>query len=58
MRANPLAFMRGRWALVVMGQFTRGIIGFGVHAGDVDGRTLCRLFNQTIDSFGEADQLG
>jgi transposase InsO family protein len=40
--------LRRHWVLVVMDQFTRRIIGFGVHAGDVDGPTLCRLFNQTI----------
>ena len=36
------------WVLVVMDQFTRRIVGFGVRAGDVDGVTLCRLFNQAI----------
>ncbi len=40
--------LRSHWVLVVMDQFTRRIIGFGVHAGDVDGPTLCRLFNQII----------
>jgi len=30
---------------VVMDQFTRRIIGFGVHSGDVDGVDLCRMFN-------------
>jgi putative transposase len=29
-----------------MDQFTRRIIGFGVHKGDVDGPALCRMFNQ------------
>ena len=29
-----------------MDQFTRRIIGFGVHAGDVDGASLCRMFNK------------
>ena len=38
------------WELVVMDQFTRRIIGFGVHAGDVDGITLCRMFNSTIST--------
>ena len=33
-----------------MDQFTRRIIGFGVHAGDVDGVTLCRMFNTAIAS--------
>ena len=31
-----------------MDQFTRRIVGFAVHAGDVDGPTLCRMFNQII----------
>ena len=38
------------WVLVVMDQFTRRIIGFGVHAGDVDGVTLCRMFNTVIST--------
>ena len=38
--------------LVAMDQFTRRIIGFGVHAGDVDGRALCRMFNIAISSRG------
>ena len=36
------------WVLVVMDQFTRRLIGFGVHAGDVDGAALCRMFNPII----------
>ena len=36
------------WVLVVMDQFTRRIVGFGVHAGVVDGITLCRMFNSAI----------
>jgi len=31
-----------------MDQFTRRIIGFGVHAGIVDGPALCRMFNRAI----------
>ncbi|MEE8428317.1 MAG: hypothetical protein V3S33_02285 [Gammaproteobacteria bacterium] len=31
-----------------MDQFTRRIIGFGVHAGDVDGVALGRMFNTAI----------
>src|SRR5437016_2936785 len=31
-----------------MDQFTRRIIGFGVHAGTVDGAALCRMFNRAI----------
>ena len=35
-----------------MDQFTRRIIGFGVHQGDVDGVALCCLFNQAISFKG------
>jgi len=35
-----------------MDQFTRRIIGFGVHTGDVDGIALCRMFNKAISSRG------
>ena len=38
--------------LVVMDQFTRRIIGFGVQAGDVDGVALCRMFNSAISTKG------
>jgi transposase InsO family protein len=42
------ATLRTHWVLVVMDQFTRRIIGFGVHAGTVDGIALCRMFNRAI----------
>ena len=32
----------------MMDQFTRRIIGFGVHSGIVDGVALCRMFNRAI----------
>jgi putative transposase len=44
--------LKSHWVLVVMDQFTRRIIGFGVHAGDVDGIALCRMFNTAISSRG------
>jgi len=44
--------LNSHWVLVVMDQFTRRIIGFGVHAGDVDGIALCRLFNTAISAQG------
>ncbi len=31
-----------------MDQFARRIIDFGVHAGDVDSISLCRMFNKSI----------
>ena len=42
------ATLRTRWVLVVMDQYTRRIIGFGVHAGTVNGVALCRMFNCAI----------
>jgi transposase InsO family protein len=42
------ATLRTHWVLVVMDQFTRRIIGFGVHAGIVDGVALCRMFQRAI----------
>ena len=42
------ATLRTHWVLVVMDQYTRRIIGFGVHAGTVDGAALCRMFNRAI----------
>jgi transposase InsO family protein len=42
------ATLRTHWVLVVMDQYTRRIIGFGVHAGSVDGVALCRMFNRAI----------
>src|SRR5882724_2513184 len=42
------ATLRTHWVLVVMDQYTRRIIGFGVYAGTVDGVALCRMFNHAI----------
>jgi transposase InsO family protein len=42
------ATLRTHWVLVVMDQYTRRIIGFGLHAGAVDGIALCRMFNHAI----------
>jgi putative transposase len=32
------------WVLVVMDQYTRRIIGFGIQRDIVDGLALCRMF--------------
>jgi len=40
--------LRTHWVLVVMDQFTRRMIGFGVQRGIVDGLALCRMFQQAI----------
>jgi hypothetical protein len=42
------ATLRTHWVLVVMDQYTRRIIGFGVHAGTVEGVALYRMFNRAI----------
>ena len=34
------------WVLVVVDQWTRHIVGFGVHRGVVDGVALCQMFNR------------
>ncbi len=44
--------LKTHWVLVVMDQYTRRIIGFGVHAGDVDGMALCRMFNRAVSRMG------
>ena len=40
--------LRTHWVLVVMDQFTRRIVGFGIHRGIVDGLALCRMFQHAI----------
>jgi transposase InsO family protein len=41
-------FLQTHWVMVVMDQFTRRIIGFTVHAGNVDGPAVCRMFNEIV----------
>jgi transposase InsO family protein len=48
---------KSHWILVVMDQFTRRIIGFGVQASAVDGVALCRMFNQAIAGQGPPNRL-
>jgi len=38
----------GHWVLIVMDQYSRRIIGFGIHPGDVNGVAVCRMFNRAI----------
>jgi transposase InsO family protein len=45
--------LKTHWVLIVMDQFTRRIIGFSVHRGDVDGAALCRMFNQATMKKGK-----
>jgi len=44
--------VKSHWAMVVMDQYTRRIIGFGVHAGNMDYPILCRMFNDATSSQG------
>jgi len=44
--------LKSHWVMVVMDQYTRRIIGFAVHAGSVDGPTLCRMFNHATSGQG------
>ena len=40
--------LKTHWVMVVMDQFTRRIIGFSIHAGDVTGINLCCMFNNIM----------
>jgi transposase InsO family protein len=44
--------LKSHWVLVVMDQYTRRIIGFAVHAGNVDGLAICRMFNDATSRQG------
>ena len=44
--------LRSYWVLVVMDQFTRRLVGVGVHRGPVNGADLCRMFNAAIHGQG------
>jgi putative transposase len=44
--------LRSYWVLVVMDQFTRRLVGVGVHRGAVTGADLCRMFNAAIHEQG------
>ena len=50
-------FLKTHWVMVVMDQFTRRIIGFGIQAGDVDGPALCRMFNHATIGKGAPHHL-
>jgi transposase InsO family protein len=40
--------LRSHWVLVVLDLFTRRIIGFGIDRADIDGVSVCRMFNDAI----------
>jgi putative transposase len=40
--------LQSYWVMVVMDIFTRRIIGFGIAAANLDGPSVCRMFNRAI----------
>ena len=44
--------LRSYWVLVVMDQFTRRLVGIGVHRGAVTGAALCSMFNAAVHGQG------
>src|SRR3989441_1355842 len=40
--------LRSYWVLVVMDQFTRRLVGVGVHRAAITGVDVCRMFNAAI----------
>jgi putative transposase len=44
--------LRSYWIQVVIAQYTRRIVGFGIQAGIVDGMALCRMFKDAIRGAG------
>ena len=49
--------LRSYWVLVVMDQFTRRLVGVGVHCGAVTGADVCRMFNAAIHGQGASRHL-
>ncbi len=49
--------LKSHWVMVVMDQYTRWIIGFAVHAGNVDGPVLCRMFNDATSEAGWPERI-
>jgi putative transposase len=44
--------LRTYWVLVLMDQFTRRLVGVGVHPGAITGVDVCRMFNAAIHGQG------
>jgi putative transposase len=49
--------LRSYWVLVVMDQFTRRLVGFGMQCGDVTGADVCRMVNAAINGHGVSRHL-
>jgi transposase InsO family protein len=46
------ATLRTHWVLVVMDQFSRRLVGFGIHRGILDGAALCCMLQRAIRGHG------
>ena len=40
--------LRSHWVMLVMDVFTRRMVGFGVERANIDGVSVCRMFNRAI----------
>jgi transposase InsO family protein len=40
--------LKSHWIMVLMDQYTRRIIGFAIYQGDLNGVTVCTMFNKVI----------
>jgi transposase InsO family protein len=49
--------LKSHWIMVVMDQYTRRIIGFAVHVGNVDGPAVCRMFNDATSRQGWPERI-
>ena len=49
--------LKSHWVMVVMDQCTKLIIGFGIHAGVLDGPAICRMFGNAITGYGAPTHL-
>ena len=49
--------LKSHWVVIVMDQCTRRIIGFVVHASEVDGISLCCMFNKIISGIDVSRRL-
>jgi transposase InsO family protein len=49
--------LRSYWVLVVMDQFTRRLVGFGVSCGAITGADVCCMFNAAIHGQGAPQHL-
>jgi transposase InsO family protein len=49
--------LKCHWVMVVVDQYSRRVLGFGVHAGNVDGPALCRMLNAATSGHGWLERI-